>query len=107
LKVILAHLGSAWWDERVELAQKYSNVYFDTSQGFAAPDQLPVVARRGLAEEDVPRIFRKIGVERIMFGTDLPGIQLQPQLEQILRAPFTDEEKRMILADNARRILKL
>jgi predicted TIM-barrel fold metal-dependent hydrolase len=107
LTVILAHLGSAWWDERVELAQKYPNVYFDTSQGFAAPDQLPVVARRGLAEEDVPRVFRKIGVERIMFGTDLPGIPLQPQLEQILRAPFTDEEKRMILADNARRVLKL
>lgn len=107
LKVILAHLGSAWWDERVELAQKYPNVYFDTSQGFAAPDQLPVVARRSLAEEDVVRVFRKIVVERIMFGTDLPGIPLQPQLEQILRLPFTDAEKKMILADNARRILKL
>jgi len=107
LTVILAHLGSAWWDERVELAQKYANVYFDTSQGFAAPDQLPVVARRGLAEEDAVRVFRKIGVERIMFGTDLPGIPLQPQLEQILRLPCTDGEKRMILAENARRILRI
>lgn len=107
LTVILAHLGSAWWDERVELAQKFPNVYFDTSQGFAAPDQLPVVARRSLAEEDAVRIFRKIGVERIMFGTDLPGIPLQPQLEQILRLPLTDEEKRMILAGNARRILRI
>ena len=107
LTVTLAHLGSAWWDERVELAQKYPNVYFDTSQGFSAPDQLPVVGRRSLAEEDVVRIFRKIGVERIMFGTDLPGIPLQPQLEQILRLPFTDEEKRMILSENAKRILKI
>jgi len=107
LTVILAHLGSAWWDERVELAQKYANVYFDTSQGFAAPDQLPVVARRGLAEEDAVRVFRKIGVERIMFGTDMPGIPLQPQLEQILRLPCTDGEKRMILAENARRILRI
>ncbi len=107
LTVILAHLGSAWWDERVELAQRYPNVYFDTSQGFAAPDQLPVVARRGLAEEDVVRVFRKIGVERIVFGTDMPGIPLQPQLEQILRLPFTDEEKRMILAENAKRILRV
>ena len=105
LTVILAHIGSAWWDERIELAQKYPNVYFDTSQGFSAPDQLPVVARRSLAEEDVVRVFRKIGVERIMFGTDLPGIPLQPQLEQILRLPFTDEEKRMLLSENARRIL--
>lgn len=107
LTVILAHLGSAWWDERIELAQKYPNVYFDTSQGFAAPDQLPVVARRGLAEEDVVRVFRKIGVERIVFGTDMPGIPLQPQLEQILRLPFTDKEKQMLLAENARRILRI
>jgi predicted TIM-barrel fold metal-dependent hydrolase len=107
LTVILAHLGSAWWDERVELAQQFPNVYFDTSQGFSAPDQLPVVARRSLAEEDAVRIFRKIGVSRIMFGTDLPGIPLQPQLEQLLRLPLTEEEKQMILSQNAKRILKL
>jgi predicted TIM-barrel fold metal-dependent hydrolase len=105
LTVILAHLGSAWWDERVELAAKYPNIYFDTSQGFSAADQLPVVPRRGLAEEDAIRVCRKIGVARIMFGTDLPSIPLQPQLEQILRLPFTEEEKRMILSGNARHIL--
>jgi predicted TIM-barrel fold metal-dependent hydrolase len=107
LTLIMAHLGSAWWDERVELAQQYPNLVFDTSQGFAAPDQIPVVAHRSLAEEDAVRIFRKIGVERIMFGSDFPGIAPQPQLEQILRLPLTDAEKRMILAENARRILKI
>ncbi len=107
LTIILAHLGSAWWDERVELAAQYPNLVFDTSQGFAAPDQIPVVAHRSLAEEDAVRIFRKIGVERIMFGSDSPGIARQPQVEQIMRLPLTDEEKRMILAGNARRILKI
>jgi hypothetical protein len=68
---------------------------------------LPVVARRSLAEEDVVRVCRKIGIDRIMFGTDLPGIALQPQLEQILRLPFTEQEKKMILSENARRILRL
>jgi predicted TIM-barrel fold metal-dependent hydrolase len=107
LTLILAHLGSAWWDERVELAQRYPNVYFDTSQGFSAPDRIPVVAHRGLAEEDAVRIFRKIGVERIMFATDFPGIAPQPQLEQILRMPLTDEEKRMLLSENAKRIIHI
>jgi predicted TIM-barrel fold metal-dependent hydrolase len=105
LKVVLAHLGSAWWDERVELAQKYPNVYFDTSQGFAAPDRVPYCAHRALAEEDVVRIFRKIGVDRIMFGTDFPALAPQPQAEQLLRIPLTDEEKRKIFAGNARRIM--
>jgi predicted TIM-barrel fold metal-dependent hydrolase len=105
LTVILAHLGAAWWDERVELAQKHPNVVFDTSQGFAAPDQIPYCSHRGLAEEDVIRIFRKIGVERIMFGTDFPALAPQPQVEQLLRLPFTDEEKTLLFAGNAKRIL--
>jgi len=107
LTVILAHLGSAWWDERIELAQRYPNVYFDTAQGFSAPDWIPYSPHRGLAEEDVVRVFRKIGVERIMFGTDFAAIPLQIQLEQLLRVPLSDEEKRMLFSENAKRILHI
>lgn len=107
LTIILAHFGSAWWDERVELAGVYPNIFFDTSQGFAAPDQIPYCTHRSLAEEDVIRIFRKVGVERFMFGTDFPALAPQPQWEQLLRLPFTDEEKRMIFSENAKRILGL
>ena len=107
LNIVLAHLGSAWWDERVELAQKYPNVYFDTSQGFAAPDRMPYSPHRGLAEADVPRIFRKIGMDRILFGTDFPALAPQPQLEQIMRLPLTDEEKQKVLAGNAKRVYNI
>jgi predicted TIM-barrel fold metal-dependent hydrolase len=107
LNLVLAHLGSAWWDERIELAQKYPNVFFDTSQGFSAVDMLPVTPRRSLAEEDAARVLRKIGMERIMFGTDFPAVPAQPQLEQILRLPITDEEKRLLLSENAKWILHL
>ena len=104
LTLVMAHLGSAWWDERVELAEKYANLRFDISQGFAAPDRIPFYPLRGLAEEDAPRILRKIGVERIMFGSDGPSLPFQLQLEQLLRLPLTDNEKRLILAENAKRI---
>ena len=107
LTIILAHLGSAWWDERVELARDYPNIYFDTAQGFSAADQIPYISHRSLAEEDAVRIFRKIGVERIMFGTDGPGIAPQPQVEQLLRMPLTDEEKKMVFSENAKRILNI
>ena len=107
LTIVLAHLGSAWWDERIELAQKYPNVFFDTSQAFSASDMLPITPRRSLAEEDAVRVMRKVGVDRIMFGSDFCPIPTQPQLEQILRLELTDEEKRLILSENAKRILKL
>ena len=107
LTIILAHLGSAWWDERIELGLKYDNLYFDASQGYSAPDQLPLIPRRSLAEEDAVRVLRKIGVERVMFGTDMPGAMPQPQIDQMFRLPLTDGEKRMILSENARRILKI
>lgn len=107
LKLIMAHLGSAWWDERVELAQKYPNVYFDTSQGFLASDRIPINAHRGLGEEDAPRIIRKIGVKRVLFGTDWSALAAMPQLEQILRMNLTDREKQAILADNTKRVYNL
>ena len=107
LTLILAHLGSAWWDERVELAIKYPNVYFDTSQGFLSPDQIPYNPHRGLAEEDAVRIIRKIGVERVMFGSDGPAHDRLPQLEQILRLPLDDREKQLILSGNVKRILHI
>ena len=94
-------------DVRVELAQKYPNVYFDISQGFCAPDHIPHAPHRGLAEEDAVRIMRKIGIERIMFGTDGPAVQFEPQMQSFLRLSLSDEERRMILVENAKRILNI
>ncbi len=107
LTLVMAHLGSAWWDVRVELAQKYPNLYFDISQGFAAPDHPPHAPHRALAEEDAIRIMRKIGIDRIMFGTDGPAVPIEPQMEAFLRMPLTDSERKMILAENAKKILKI
>jgi predicted TIM-barrel fold metal-dependent hydrolase len=107
LTLIMAHLGSAYWDERVEISKQYDNVFFDTSQGFAAPDRITMNSIRRLAEQDAVRIIRKIGVERIMFGSDGPYLDWLPQLEQILRCNLTEKEKRMILSENAKRILNI
>lgn len=107
LTIILAHLGAAWWDERMELAKQYPNIYFDTAQGFCSPGFMPFNPHRGLAEEDAPRIIRKIGVDRVLFGTDFAAVAPQPQIDQILRLPLTDEEKQKILSGNAKRLLHL
>jgi predicted TIM-barrel fold metal-dependent hydrolase len=107
LTLVLAHLGSAQWDERMELAQRFPELCFDISQGFSSSDRIPRHPHRGLGEEDAVRVMRKIGVERIMFGTDGPSGPFHPQLEQFLRLPLNDDERRMILSENAKRILRI
>ncbi|MBI2864904.1 MAG: amidohydrolase [Chloroflexi bacterium] len=108
LTVILAHLGGAYWDERLEMARRYPQSYFDTSLGFNAPDRfLPQSAHRYLAEEDAVRVIRKIGVDRVLFGTDGPFHDPLLQIEQLLRLDLTDDEKERIFATNAKQLLGL
>jgi len=112
LTLVMCHLASAFWDQRVEMAQRFPNLVFDMSGSFNHPlgaqgVREPIAARdahRACAEEDAIRIIRKVGVDRIMWGTDGPGIMARPGIEQVLRLELTDEEKRMILAENAKRI---
>lgn len=116
LTLVMAHLASAFWDERVEMARRYPNLYFDMSGGFNRPHggeeegREAGIARdghRACAEEDAVRIIRKVGAVRIMWGTDGPRVMARLWIEQVLRLDLTDEEKRMILAGNAKRIYKI
>ena len=111
LTLVMCHLASAFWDQRVEMAQRYPNLCFDMSGSFNLPldaaSRDPIIARdrhRACAEEDAVRIIRKVGAERIMWGTDGPAIMARSGIEQVLRLGLSDEEKRMILAENAKRI---
>lgn len=107
LTLVLAHLGSGFWDERLDLARQFPNVYFDTSQGFSTPSSTALHGYRGLPAVDAVRIMRRIGVERIMYGSDAPIGDPVSQLEEILALDLTEPEKRMVLGENARRILKI
>jgi uncharacterized protein len=104
LKVVMAHFPSAFWDERVELAQQFPNLYFDLSGSFDAPHMEVRDEHRALHIADAERVLRKVGIERFMFGSDGPRFRFQPALEQILALGLSSDEKRAILADNARRI---
>ncbi len=107
LTLILAHLGSAFWDERIGIGQQFPNVYFDSAQGFSTPEAISYHGYRGLPALDAARVIRKIGVERVLFGSDGPIFDWVPQIEEILQLDLRPEEKQMILATNAKRILKL
>jgi predicted TIM-barrel fold metal-dependent hydrolase len=106
LTVVMAHFACAFWDERVEMALRFPNLMFDLAGGFQGPGVEARDGHRAIAEEDAVRILRHVGVQRFMFGSDGPSHIAQPAVEQILRLDLTDDEKRMILSENARRIYR-
>jgi predicted TIM-barrel fold metal-dependent hydrolase len=107
LTVVMCHFGSAYWDERVELAQRYQNLVFDISGGFYVEGLKVRDSQRALSEVDAVRVMRRVGMERFMFGSDGPHVMLQPYLEQALRLDLTDGERRMLLVENARRVYNI
>jgi predicted TIM-barrel fold metal-dependent hydrolase len=104
LTVVMAHFGSAYWDQRLELAQRYPKLVFDISGGFDAPGLKVRDGHRALHEDDAVRVMRRIGIERFMFGSDGPHVMVQPYVEQVLRLGLRQDELAMLLAANARRI---
>ena len=100
LTLVVAHMGHGFWDESVELAKKYSNVYFDTSAVVSGVEHLKV-----LSDDDATELIRKLGIERVMFGSDYPWFNPAMDLKRFLRLPLTPAEKEKILGENAKAIL--
>jgi predicted TIM-barrel fold metal-dependent hydrolase len=108
LRLIIAHLGSELWDQRIELATQFKgdNLAFDTAGGLVDAQHPPYVHREMEASRAV-EVFRKIGIERVMFGSD--GFFSDPMIQarQIVALDLTDAEKERILCANAKDYLGL
>ena len=102
LKLGLAHFGGNFWDETKTLAKKYSNLFFDCSVAIS-----PREGHASLNTEEIVELIRFIGVERVLFGSDFPWYNPMVSLERLLNLPLSHEEKALILAENAKRILQL
>ena len=96
LKVIAAHLcGWSVWDRGVELLEHGSvNLWADCSSSLYA-----------MSPEHAAELIRKIGVDRVMWGTDYPMWSAKEELELFSRLPLSDEEREMILSGNALKLL--
>ncbi|MBI4596018.1 MAG: amidohydrolase family protein [Candidatus Tectomicrobia bacterium] len=104
LKLGLAHLGNGFLDETRILAQKYPNLFFDCSVVISPREGDPALK---LKAEDLVELMRFIGVERVLFGTDFPWYDPNDCVKRVEALPLSLEEKRLIFADNAKRILQL
>lgn len=104
LRLVLAHLGIGYWDQTRKLAKRYKNVYFDCNAVYK-----PFPGEHTLENGDFINLVREIGTDRIVFGSEYPmmAIYRPAVLQHIIDIDLTEEEKRMILGENAIRIYKL
>jgi predicted TIM-barrel fold metal-dependent hydrolase len=78
----------------IAAAQANPNVYLETCSTFRTP---------GVIEQ----LVNEAGAQQVLFGTDMPLMDPRPQLGKIVTAHISDEAKRKILGENARRLLGL
>ena len=108
LNLIIAHLGRDFFEETIQVAQTHANIFFDTSAAIPGDETgRPLQGISALSNEAAVQLIRKIGVDRVMFGSDYPWFNPLWDLRRFLKLDFTDAEKKALLADNARRILGL
>jgi predicted TIM-barrel fold metal-dependent hydrolase len=100
--VIILNSLNAWmnWEQVIDLGREYENFYFETTM-------LSSIGR------PVEEVVNRLGADRVVFGSDLytlpePAIYHKtPDLFMIRNAQISEEERQLILEDNARRILDL
>ncbi|MFC1824675.1 amidohydrolase family protein [Thermodesulfobacteriota bacterium] len=102
LTIVLAHLGKGFFKEAVELANRCTNIFYDTSACFSEPGQ----DIEKLTKE-IRDIIKKIGIERVMFGSDWPWFNPSNDIAIIRNMELNDHEKSLILGLNAKKIYKL
>jgi predicted TIM-barrel fold metal-dependent hydrolase len=103
LKIVIAHMGWPFYDHALYMLFAYENVYLDTAI-------VNWILGKQLFNRTLEEAVDTVGSDRILFGTDqmVWPQMITPAVESIRDAPFlSDQDKRNILGENARRLLKI
>jgi predicted TIM-barrel fold metal-dependent hydrolase len=102
ITLVLAHMARGYLDEALEIMETYPNVYLDTSTTIEGT--LPASL---LSDDDAVAMIRRVGPDRVLFGSDWPWFHPIKDAQRIDSLPLTAEEKRLIFYENAQRALGL
>jgi len=91
-QLICGHTGGNW-ELGIRIIREAKNVYAD----LAGSDPTS-----GFTEMAV----RELGAERVLYGSDVGGRSFGSQLAKVLGADISDDEKKLILGGNIRRLLQ-
>ncbi len=89
---IMGHSIQGQVDDAIAIAKKYPNAYLDLCD---------TCRLNGVVE----KMVREVGAKQVIWGTDAPMQTHNFQMGCVIGAKITDEEKKLILRDNALRIL--
>ena len=90
LVIVAGHIGYPWTREMIALAEKYPNVYIDTSA--YKPKRYP---------PELVSWMRKRGRDKVLFGTNWPMIPPANCLAQLDVLELDDQAKERFLSGNA------
>jgi predicted TIM-barrel fold metal-dependent hydrolase len=97
--VLLAHLGQGAEDRVARLTERHGNVFTDTSLRLGGPEQ------GGWSPEDTVEVIRRIGVDRVLFGTNYPIVDPRAYAATLRSLPLDEDELDLIGRRNAERLL--
>ncbi|GAB4317888.1 MAG: hypothetical protein Kow0069_20780 [Promethearchaeota archaeon] len=93
--LVLGHSGLApQVDQAVQLAREHPNAYLETSGQ-------PYIYKLEEAARDPD-----VGVERLLYGSDLPTLHPRVEQAKLLGSSLSGEEKRLVFAGNLERLLR-
>jgi uncharacterized protein len=91
-KIILGHMGGyRHVDEAIDVAQRHPNIILETS---AMP-----------YPEKIREAIDRIGVDRVIFGSDGPVSSPALERQKVVRAGLTEDETRLVLGGTAATLL--
>ena len=89
--IVCGHSGGDW-ELGIRAIRPHKNIYADLAGGDPAA---------GFTEMAV----RVLGVERVLYGSDAGGRSFASQLAKVYGARISDDDKRLILGGNLKRLL--
>jgi uncharacterized protein len=80
--------------QAIAAAKQYPNVYLETCSTFRCP---------GVIEQ----LVEEAGAHKVLYGSDLPLMDPRCQIGKIVTASIPEAARRLVLGENARRLLRL
>lgn len=96
LKVIGIHTGFPWVDEAISVSWKHENVYIGADAW--APKYW---------KSDFVHYINSWGQDKVIWGSDFPIVDPERCMKEVEELGLSEEAKRKLLVDNARKLYKL